>query len=118
MNILKSTQKIGAGIALLILAGIATPALAGHDDDDRGRGDRGHYQNYDRGGWNDRGGWGREHEHRRHYDRDVYYAAPYYVQPRVVYAPPPRVVYAPPPVVYYPSAPYRSGIDIRFQQLF
>lgn len=117
MNTLhKPTQRKGAFAVLVLLASIATPALADHDEDGyRGRGyDAPRYQNYDRGGWGDRGGrgdWGREHGYRHHGgDRDAYYVTPYYQ--------PPRVIYAPPPVVYYPSVPYRSGIEVRLLQMF
>ena len=111
MNTLhKSTQRKSAFAVLVLLASIATPALADRDDDGyRGRGhDAPRYQSYDRGG---RGDWGREHGYRHHgRDRDAYYVTPYYQQP--------RVIYAPPPVVYYPSVPYRSGIEVRLLQMF
>ena len=111
MNTLhKPTQRKSAFAVLVLLASIATPALADRDDDGyRGRGhDAPRYQSYDRGG---RGDWGREHGYRHHgRDRDAYYVTPYYQ--------PPRVIYVPPPVVYYPSVPYRSGIEVRLLQMF
>ena len=103
-TLIKSTRLLGAAALLTVLAGIATPALADHDDD-YGDYDAPRYQNYDHGDW------GREHGHRHHHDdRDDYYVTPYYQQP--------RVIYAPPPVVYYPSRPYRSGVEVRLLQLF
>lgn len=128
-TLLVSTQRLTAAAALALLAAMATPALAdGHDDGYRGRGyDAPHYQNYDRGNYDDRGRGhdyhedrGRDYGHYGDYDRDhgyrgddrhAYYVTPYYQPPRVIYAPPP-------PVAYYPSAPYRNGIEVRLLQLF
>lgn len=109
-TLLKPLKRTGTLVTLVLLAGIATPALADHDDDGWRRGyDAPRYQGYDRG---DRGDWGRGHGHGyRGRDRDVYYVTPYYQPPRVIYAPPP-------PVAYYPSVPYRSGIEVRLLQLF
>ncbi|ARU32458.1 hypothetical protein CAP31_12675 [Sulfuriferula sp. AH1] len=81
-TLLKPLHRTSTLVTLVLLASIATPALADDDDGYRGRGyDAPRYQGYDRGDW------GRGHKY-KHHDRDVYYVTPYY-QPRVVYAPPP-----------------------------
>lgn len=94
----KLNQHLGA-LMFALFAGAATPVLA---DDDRHRG-HGYHHDRDRG----------HPDAYRHYKRGhhAYYPAPYYVPPRVIYAPPP-------PVVYYPSAPYRSGVNIQFNHMF
>ena len=101
-------------ITVALFVSIATPVLArdrDHDDDDDYRGYNAPRYYQDRGQWDDRGnrGWERGRGHHKH-EQNVYYAAPYYQ--------PPRVVYAPPPAVYYPAPVYRSGVEVRLMQLF
>lgn len=98
-------KALFATAAALAGALLAAPSTALADDDHRGWGRHGDWDNHRHGYHWHRGGPPPKHWHKHHHGH--YYGPP----PHVYYGPPPRVVYRapvyapPPPVVVYPR-PY------------